>query len=184
MKKMFTLGFVVLVGTCFVVNASRVKKKKRLIGVVYDSEVEPVPDSTKNQKFLKFTNPSPVIPLIDAIKRNNLVDVILRVEGNAPVNVEYEGKTPLGFAASKGNLEIVKFLVQKGANVNQQTRDGRTPIVHAAEGDHISVVQHLIMQGADIEDAKLFPSRSSKEHMGSKRAKRKKGKERADTSNK
>jgi uncharacterized protein len=39
-----------------------------------------------------------------------------------------KGYTPLIFAASNGNLDIAKYLVEHKANVNVQGNDGATPL--------------------------------------------------------
>ena len=55
------------------------------------------------------------------------------------------GKSPLHYAAAKGNLDMVKFLAVNGrCDVNAATNSGLTPIHYAAESRHIDVVNYLL----------------------------------------
>jgi len=53
-------------------------------------------------------------------------------------------------AAQKGYLDIVKFLVENGANINHQFENGYTPLHVAICEDHSSVAEYLIKNGADV----------------------------------
>jgi ankyrin repeat protein len=71
-------------------------------------------------------------------------------EYNAPTS-SYNGWSPLGAAASAGNLEAVKYLVSKGADKNvKQGSAGYTPLLEASENGHYEVVKFLIDNKADI----------------------------------
>lgn len=69
-------------------------------------------------------------PLLTAIKSNDqsLETVRLLVENGADVNRgDVSGWTPLHEACSKGDLELVKYLVSKGADKSLRNKDGATP---------------------------------------------------------
>jgi len=62
------------------------------------------------------------------------------------------GCTALSWAAEHGHLEIVKFLVKHGADVNTLVLNGGTALTAACEwGGHIEVAKYLISKGADLE---------------------------------
>jgi ankyrin repeat protein len=66
------------------------------------------------------------------------------------------GRKPLGVAAYTGNLSMVKYLIQKGAEIEGQDSFGRTPIVLAVRGhpntqENYSVVDYLVKKKANIE---------------------------------
>jgi ankyrin repeat protein len=58
--------------------------------------------------------------------------------------------TPLMVAAREGNLEIAKWLVENGANVNARARDGHTALMMAAYNRYPDIVKLLIQNGADV----------------------------------
>ena len=59
--------------------------------------------------------------------------------------------TPLFIAAQEGQLEVVRFLVQSGANKDQGTTDavGATPLFIAAQEGDLEVVRFLVEAGAN-----------------------------------
>ncbi len=58
--------------------------------------------------------------------------------------------TPLHVAASKGNLEVVKLLLQRGANINTANSAGNTPLHLAVLNGHKEIVEFLVEEKADI----------------------------------
>jgi ankyrin repeat protein len=55
-----------------------------------------------------------------------------------------KGNSALRFAVSKGNVEMVKLLLEKGANVNGETVDGTSPLLLAIHYGHVEVVKVLL----------------------------------------
>ena len=50
-----------------------------------------------------------------------------------------------------GNLEIVQYLVENGANINAKDDDkGRTALMFASRDGHLEVVKYLVESGANI----------------------------------
>lgn len=51
---------------------------------------------------------------------------------------------PIHFAARNGRLDVIEYLVRKGADANALTKLQSTPLHYAALGGHLNVVRHLI----------------------------------------
>lgn len=73
-------------------------------------------------------------------------DVIAKKE--VPVDkADYDFRTALHLAAAEGHFEIVKFLVENGAQVNAVDRWNRTPLEDALRGKHNQIIDYLIQKG-------------------------------------
>ena len=65
----------------------------------------------------------------------------------------YEGRTSLSTAASCGHLDVVKYILSKGANINMVDNSKYTPLHAASKEGHLHVVEYLVNAGADINAA-------------------------------
>ena len=63
------------------------------------------------------------------------------------------GLTELYWAAYQGDLQKVRDLLAKGADINAATEIGTTALMAAAQAGHLEVAQHLTDGGADIDAA-------------------------------
>ncbi len=55
-------------------------------------------------------------------------------------------------AAEKGDIDAVKFLIERGAYVNARTINGVTPLMYASENGHFKVASYLILKGANVNE--------------------------------
>ena len=95
--------------------------------------------------------------LIDAVSRENVEDVkwLTTYIGCSVNDRSNDGTTPLGTAIVQENLEIVKMLIEKGADANMtyevETEDGKifpmSPLIEALEMENSDIVLFLIVQG-------------------------------------
>src|SRR5579871_370780 len=60
------------------------------------------------------------------------------------------GATPLHAAARNGRLEIVRYLISMGADVNARRKDGDTALLESAYQGHLAVSNLLIESGANV----------------------------------
>jgi len=76
--------------------------------------------------------------------------VRMMVEMGVDVNSVVDNTTPLMEATYVGDIDIVLFLIEKGANVNYRNRNGITPLMNGLYNDNIAIVQILVENGADV----------------------------------
>lgn len=48
------------------------------------------------------------------------------------------------------NIQILEFLLEKGANVNVQNFNGSTPLIFAVVNNHVASIKLLLEKGADV----------------------------------
>lgn len=60
------------------------------------------------------------------------------------------GNTPLMYGCAGGHEEVVKVLLEAGANVEDHNENGHTPLMEAASAGHVSVAKILLDHGAGI----------------------------------
>ena len=61
------------------------------------------------------------------------------------------GRTSLHIAAEKGNMDVVMFLIENGANVNVADVNGNTPLVFIInKAGNLKVIQRLLEKGARV----------------------------------
>lgn len=58
--------------------------------------------------------------------------------------------TPLNMASYVGKTDIVKYLLEKGADINTKDREGSTPLQNAAAKGHFDIVKLLVEKGSDV----------------------------------
>ena len=68
----------------------------------------------------------------------------------------FTGASALWCAAATGHLNVVKYLVEMGADVNSTTLTNSTPMRAACFDGHLDIVSYLIEKGSDIEISNRF----------------------------
>lgn len=96
--------------------------------------------------------------LISAVKNGDELQVVDALEKLIDPNAaslmsehDFQSFTPLYCAALQGRVDLMKLLVEAGADVNYGGFS--TPLVVAAQNGHLEVVRFLVEAGADIGKA-------------------------------
>ena len=74
-------------------------------------------------------------------------------------HADYAGNTALHAAALKGHMEIVKVLVQHGANVSPVNGENETPMKDATDNDNDEIVDFLKDHGGQLVVAGEKPAK-------------------------
>jgi len=86
-----------------------------------------------------------------AVAANNQDLAALLLDNKADIESESSTLTPLMFAASAGNVDMIRFLVKRGAKVNHGVKEGaQTALLSAIYGAHADAVQALVELKADV----------------------------------
>jgi ankyrin repeat protein len=87
----------------------------------------------------------------NAAHEGTLVTVKNWIEKGGDVNLKhsYSGNNLLSYAAGGGNVELVEYLISKGADIADKTGNSATPLHYACRNGHDRVVSYLISKGAN-----------------------------------
>lgn len=85
-----------------------------------------------------------------AYKAQGAVPDLLSAGVNVNAENTIEGVTALTLACQFRRLEVVKELVEHGANVNVRLKHGPTPLVAAAGSCSVPLVRYLLQNGASV----------------------------------
>jgi membrane protease YdiL (CAAX protease family) len=90
--------------------------------------------------------------VVSAASRGDVPRAQYLIEMGADVNAVYNSKgvTALEEAAYRSYPEMVRFLLEKGANPNVKDMDGQTPLILAAEKNQLESIKLLLARGADL----------------------------------
>ncbi|UFH50866.1 ankyrin repeat domain-containing protein [Pseudomonas sp. KNUC1026] len=98
-------------------------------------------------------------------------EVLMRY-GADPMMANDRGQLPIAGAAFKGDLAVMRALVEGGAPVDGTGADGRTALMMAAMFDRVEMIDYLLTQGADLQarDAQGIDAAGAASAMGAQRA--------------
>ena len=90
--------------------------------------------------------PLPADALLDAARTGDRVRVVALLDSGVSVNTANKyGVSALGFAAERGHFDIVRLLVERGADVNVvDSFYGSRPVDFALRGGHLNIAVYLL----------------------------------------
>ena len=120
------------------------------------------PDTTAIQaEIAKGNSPSQlnansfdaVVTAINANTSTQNVKFLLSQKGNEVNKLTHDGRTYVFWAASRGNVELMEYLISKGAKVNMMDNHGYSVLNFAAVGgqQNTQVYDLLLKNGADLK---------------------------------
>jgi ankyrin repeat protein len=82
----------------------------------------------------------------DVCKSGNIdqMKTLLAKNAHSLNKVDENGMSLLMWACDRGNLDMVKFLTERGADVNLQDNDGQTCLHYAVSCEYQEIIQFLI----------------------------------------
>jgi len=89
--------------------------------------------------------------IFDLVKANDASKVKTLIENNQDVidAKDKDGRTPLHWACRGVYYDILKYLVEKGADVNAQDNNLVTPLISLANRNNIDGAKYLLTHNAD-----------------------------------
>ncbi|MEK6981409.1 MAG: ankyrin repeat domain-containing protein [Candidatus Micrarchaeota archaeon] len=93
---------------------------------------------------------------LDAVKRNHLPAMCSALDNGARINdrINGAGATALIYAAYMGYIDIVKLLLEKGADRTLKAKQDWGPLICAADNGHLELVKFFVERGVYKVDEK------------------------------
>nr|CAG8530239.1 2808_t:CDS:2 [Entrophospora candida] len=130
-------------------------------GNIHFKQVKLPPSSINNSTY-RYSRDSENMSIYEATSSGHLARVkeILAPKGSGGKVTDFSraniansssGLTPLHYAASRGHLDVVKWLVESaGAIVDLEDQTGETALLKASYNGHTSVVDYLLQKDANV----------------------------------
>lgn len=89
--------------------------------------------------------------LIYSTQQNKEWAILYLLDYGAPKNATLLGGSSLiNYAAASGMLDLIRYLISKGIDVNNIDEDGTTPLHNALVEQQYKVAKELVLKGANI----------------------------------
>ncbi|XP_037927794.1 myotrophin [Teleopsis dalmanni] len=93
--------------------------------------------------------------LVWSIKNGDLEQVQTILEESNVANNEIDGRYPVHYAADYGQYDVLKLLIDFGADVDKKDKHGITPLLAAIWEGHEKCVNLLLEKGASKDGTTL-----------------------------
>ncbi|QCR22743.1 ankyrin repeat domain-containing protein [Pontibacter sp. SGAir0037] len=84
---------------------------------------------------------------------NATIKFLLEQQGNSINKITHDGRIYLHWAANRGNVELVEYLIAKGSDINLEDSHGTTPLAFAASNGqtNTAVYEAFFKAGLDVK---------------------------------
>ena len=89
-------------------------------------------------------------PLICCVAKLSIVTKCVKMG----IDINTEGFQEFFPVQIASQTDVLKYLVEHGADVNQPDNDGFTPLLMGSQNGHLPVVQYLVENGADVNQTR------------------------------
>lgn len=107
--------------------------------------------SLRSEDFIEYPLP---LRLIQGNKESEFISMVdSHTDGKAILNCVHSrsGDTPIIVASRHGHLDLLKFLIHRGVDIEQRNKDLKRALHEAAAGCHLECVKLLILQNVEID---------------------------------
>ncbi|XP_031779107.1 ankyrin repeat domain-containing protein 54-like [Nasonia vitripennis] len=124
---------------------------RQVYGAIEQSDEVKIQSLLGNTPVLLYRdkNNNTLLHLSARIGNYTLTQKYMDCHGIDPNSINYSGETPLMLAAESNQLEIVKLLIEYGANVLCKRNDGRTALHFSVPSNNPAMLNLLIDQDKD-----------------------------------
>ena len=78
-------------------------------------------------------------------------EILINHDNGLLQTLDHRGWTPLLTAVHRRKLELIPFLIDRGASVNEAAADGMTPLILACQLDYADAIQLVLDAGPDVD---------------------------------
>lgn len=122
-----------------------------LLLAVEMEDIDVIKELLKNNADINLQNDEEVSPLTYSIYFQKDISIVKELlENGAKVEYTTQKYTPLMIASNLENIEVMKLLLEYGANVNTKTTDGQSALELAAIKGSKKSIDFLLENGADV----------------------------------
>lgn len=91
--------------------------------------------------------------MLDAVRRGDRATVEAALSLGVPVDTADDLKRSALLLAARdaGDLDLVRLLHERGAEIDRADASGRTPLSYAAEAGRLALVRYLLSEGAGVD---------------------------------
>ena len=124
-----------------------------IVALLLEKGARPVQSESMDEDFARFLTEAKIVSGTLDVEVVKQIDAFLKSGANPNVTFDrgaVDDMTPLRLSVVHGHTDLVRLLLQAGADVNVQNEYGETVLHQAAWQGHASIVALLLEQGADV----------------------------------